>query len=748
MRKLATLTLAAGLLTSGVQAQEIVSTSAYTWTGDSIIQGEFVATAPSGTELVSTYHAQPGYFMPVKKQWKLKNDISQYPQLNTTNTLHKAIYNLGLDEMVNAVEPDTTLRTGIEWPGVWTRDVSYSILLSMAYMQPEASKISLMKKVNADGKIIQDTGSGGAWPVSSDRMVWALAAYEIYKVTGERQWLEYIYPVIKRSLADDSLVTASANGLVKGETSFIDWREQSYPKWMQCADIYNSEALGTSIVHAQALKLMSQMAAELGKKKEAADYAARSQQMAQAINRELWMPEKGYYAMYTYGRDFHILNPRAETLGESLAILYDIATPEQARAISENNPTTPFGAAIFFPQTADMPPYHNNSLWPWVAAYWAMANAKTGNEQGTLEAIGSVFRPAALFTTNKENFVLDNGDIATELNSSNMLWCLAGNLALTHKILFGIEFMPEGLAFHPFVPKALGSERSLDNFRYRNAVLDITVSGHGDRIKEFRLNGKPHAPLLPADIKGHNKVEIVMADNDIAPLKVNHTANVKAPLTPIARFDGDKLHWQSIEYIDHYKVLRNGVTVAETTATSYDASEPGEYQVIGVSGNGVESFASEPLSNAATFSIEMPGEGTALISDEITYQPRARVDAYSGHGFVEVDHNSKPVVVEFDAPAEGLYSIEYVYANGNGPVNTENRCAIRTVSVDGKRLGTVVMPHRGVGNWNDWGTTNSLKLKLTKGKHKVSLEFRPENENMNLKTNHAAIDRVIVKKLK
>ena len=618
----------------------------------------------------------------------------------------------------------------------------------MAYMQPEASKISLMKKVNADGKIIQDTGSGGAWPVSSDRMVWALAAYEIYKVTGERQWLEYIYPVIKRSLADDSLVTASANGLVKGETSFIDWREQSYPKWMQCADIYNSEALGTSIVHAQALKLMSQMAAELGKKKEAADYAARSQQMAQAINRELWMPEKGYYAMYTYGRDFHILNPRAETLGESLAILYDIATPEQARAISENNPTTPFGAAIFFPQTADMPPYHNNSLWPWVAAYWAMANAKTGNEQGTLEAIGSVFRPAALFTTNKENFVLDNGDIATELNSSNMLWCLAGNLALTHKILFGIEFMPEGLAFHPFVPKALGSERSLDNFRYRNAVLDITVSGHGDRIKEFRLNGKPHAPLLPADIKGHNKVEIVMADNDIAPLKVNHTANVKAPLTPIARFDGYKLRWQSIEYIDHYKVLRNGVTVAETTATSYDASEPGEYQVIGVSGNGVESFASEPLSNAATFSIEMPGEGTSLISDEITYQPRARVDAYSGHGFVEVDHNSKPVVVEFDAPDEGLYSIEYVYANGNGPVNTENRCAIRTVSVDGKRLGTVVMPHRGVGNWNDWGTTNSLKLKLAKGKHKISLEFRPENENMNLKTNHAAIDRVIVKKLK
>ncbi len=747
MRKLATLTLAAGLLTSGARAQEIVSTSAYTWTGDSIIQGEFVATAPSDTELVSTYHAQPGFFMPVKQQWKLKNDISQYPQLNTPNTLHRAIYNLGLDEMVNAVEPDTTLRTGIEWPGVWTRDVSYSILLSMAYLQPEASKISLMKKVNAAGKIIQDTGSGGAWPVSSDRMVWALAAYEIYKVTGEREWLEYIYPIIKRSLADDSFVTASANGLVKGETSFIDWREQSYPKWMQCADIYTSEALGTSIVHAQALKLMSQMAAELGKKKEAADYAARSQQMAQAINRELWMPEKGYYAMYTYGRDFPILNPRAETLGESLAILYDIATPEQARAISENNPTTPFGAAIFFPQIADMPPYHNNSLWPWVAAYWAMANAKAGNEQGTLEAIGSVFRPAALFTTNKENFVLDNGDIATQLNSSNMLWCLAGNIAITHRILFGIRFEKDGLAFAPFVPKALAADRTLTNFRYRRATLDITVKGYGSEIKSFTLNGKEHKPFIPADIKGNNKIVITMADNDVAPLRVNRTRNVKAPLTPVAWFEGNTLNWNPIEYIGKYIVLRDGKPVAETHSTAFEAVVPGEYQIIGVSREGIQSFASEPRSNREKIIVEMPGEVAEAVSSEISYRPEKGIMGYHGAGFREIDRSSAPVNIPVEVPADGTYAIYLRYANGNGPVNTENKCAIRTISVDGKRAGIVVLPQRGVANWNDWGNSNVLELPLTAGKHTVTIDFRPENNNMNINTNHALVDEIVLEKL-
>ncbi len=122
-------------------AGDIVKTDAYRWSGDTIYQGEFIATAVSPYEIKSTYSARPGYFMPVAKEWKKRNDLTPYPALTSSNRLHEAVYNMSLDEMVNAVEPDTTLRTGKEWSGVWTRDVSYSILLSMAYLQPEASKI-------------------------------------------------------------------------------------------------------------------------------------------------------------------------------------------------------------------------------------------------------------------------------------------------------------------------------------------------------------------------------------------------------------------------------------------------------------------------------------------------------------------------------------------------------------------------------------------------------------------------------
>ena len=726
-----------------VQAQEIVKTDAYVWRGDSIIQGEYVAHAPSSTEIVSSYYAQPHYFMPVEHVWKLKNDISMYPRLTTSNTLHAAVFNMGLDEMVNAVEPDTTLRTGKEWAGVWTRDVSYSIILSMAYMQPEASKISLMKKVNANGRIIQDTGSGGAWPVSSDRMIWAVAAYEVYKVTGDKEWLKFIYPVIRDSFEDDFKVVYNAeSGLVRGETSFIDWREQSYPKWMQTADIYNSEAMNTSVVHAEGLRILSKIADELGKKKEAKRYAEAAKSLTDAINRVFWMDDKGYYAMYTYGRENMILNPRAETLGESLAILFNVASPERAKIISQSNPTTPYGVAIFYPQISDMPSYHNNALWPFVASYWTLACAKAGNEQATLQGFGSVFRPAALFATNKENFNLDNGDIATELNSSNMLWSLSGNIALTCRILFGINYEDNGLSFSPFVPKVMADNRTLSNFTYRDAKLNITVKGHGQHIKSFMLNGKECKPFIPADIKGVNEIVIEMDCEEIPAQAVNNQPNLKAPLTPIAWIEDGRLCWNPIEYIGHYEVILNGKRVAKTRQTSYALTEQGEWQVIGVSEAGVESFASEPRSNADRFVVEMPGEKTSMKSAEISYQPLIPIAGYNGNGFVETDHSTAAISVTIDVPADGEYAFSLRYANGNGPVNTENKCAIRTLTVDGNKIGTVVMPHRGVANWDDWGMTNEVKTELKAGKHTLCIEYRPENENMNLSTNHAIIDCV------
>lgn len=754
---------------SSVEAQNevVVATEAYTWKGDTVYQDEFKAWAVNPYEIQSTYKGRPGYFMPIEQVWTKKNDLSEYPVVAGGNPLLEAVYNMGLDEMVNAVEPDTTLRTGKEWAGVWTRDVSYSIILSMAALQPEASMISLMKKVNEEGQIIQDTGSGGAWPISTDRMIWTVAAWEIYKVTGDKKWLEKVFPIVERSIAKDAKTVISNHGLIKGETSFIDWREQSYPKWMQTTDISQSEAMGTNVLYAAALNCASQMAEELGKKEEAKEFKKAADELAENIDKTFWMDDKGYYGMYTYGRDNLILNPRAETLGESLAILYDIAPAEKVKTISENHPVIKYGAPVFYPQIADMPNYHNNALWPFVAAYWTLAQAKAGNEQGVLEGIGSIVRPAALFATNKENLNLDNGDIFTELNSSNMLWSLSGNLALTNQILFGIHFEKDGLRISPFVPEVLGGRRTLSNFPYRGAKINLTVNGYGDKISKMTIEGKPYDfvknPVISPDmLKGEVNIVVDMDNQPISPMKVNHLANSKAPLTPIAWLSFDEnlpsvsshlnpmaenlLQWNPIEYIAEYIVLKDGEEVARTKQTTYPASEPGEWQVIGVSADGVESFASEPRSNRPSKFWNFDEEVQVAVSPEISY-PSSQINGYRGKGFVETDKASKPLVKTIEIPHDGIYSISYRYSNGNGPVNTENKAAIRSLFVDGKDVGTIVMPQRGVANWDDWGISNSVKVKLDKGLHTVTLEFNSEDQNMNLKTNHALIDGIVVEQL-
>ena len=735
-------TIAAAASSAFAADPVIVETDAYRWAGDTIFQNEFKAWAVNPYEIRSTYKAHPGYFMPVEQSWKKKNDLSAYPKLSTDNLLHQAIYNMGLDEMVNAVEPDTPLRTGKEWAGVWTRDVSYSIILSMAYMQPEASMISLIKKVNPSGQIIQDTGSGGAWPISTDRMVWVLAAWEIYKVTGDRAWLEKVYPIAARSIEKDEKTVMSERGLVKGETSFIDWREQSYPRWMQTVDISQSEAMNTNVMYAAALQACADMASTLGKKKEADKWQAKATALAANIDKTFWMPDKGYYGMYTYGSGNKILNPRAETLGEALAILYDIAPADHQKSISENNPQTPFGAAIFYPQISDIPNYHNNALWPFVASYWTLAQAKAGNEQGVLEGIGSVYRPAALFATNKENLNLDNGDIYTELNSSNMLWSLSGNIALTTRVLFGIHFEKDGLRIQPFVPEALAGTRTLSDFPYRGAKLNITVEGFGDKVKELILNDKSidlsKGDLISAKmLKNGGDIVVRMDNQPIAPMKLNRTANKKAPLTPIAwlsnnpALDGEGvpantyLQWNPIEYIGGYIVLKDGVPVATTRATSYAATEPGEWQVIGVSTDGTQSFASEPRSNREAIIVEFPGAE-----------------------LVDIDQNTAPIEVEVNIPETGVYTFAVRYANGNGPVNTQNKAAVRTLTLDGNKAGTLVMPQRGKDNWDDLGMSNKITLPLEVGLHRLGISYLPEDENMNIKTNHARLDHLRIESVK
>ena len=680
-------------------------------------------------------------------EWNLTKDITPYPQYISGYPIADALYNMSLEEMLKAIEKDSTFRTGKEWSGVWTRDISYSIILSMAHLQPLVAKYSLLRKVNKNKKIIQDTGTGGAWPVSTDRMIWAVAAWEIYISTGDKVWLQQAYEIIKNSEDDDELnAYDKLTGLVKGESSFLDWREQTYPKWMQPADIYESECLGTNAVHYQANKVLAKMATLLNQQTVAAKHIAIAERIKKGINTYLWIPEKKYYGQYLYGRNFKIVSPRSEALGEALCVIFGIADETRAKELVSNIPLTAYGISCIFPQIPDIPPYHNNAIWPFVQTYWLWAAAKAGNETAVTESIMDIYRPAAMFLTNKENMVVDNGDYnGTQINSSIMLWSLSGNLSIVHKVLFGLHFEVDKLSFSPFIPAALKGNRSLHNFKYRDAVLDIDMSGYGNIISSFSIDGKlSENHFISADTKGHHTIKIVLADNEThnSINKVNNYTTLKTPQLKLAN---DILSWNEVENAKSYKVFEDGKPLQSTTSTQLSVNGKAfhEFTVVAIDAKGMESFASEPVglyNINNTTNIEVEQSNTPA-----TYAYKG----FSGTGFVETAttvNSSLSIPVEIEAT--GWYAIDIRYANGNGPVNTENKCAIRTLRLDSKNIGVQVYPQRGKDEWSNWGYSNTILTLITKGKHILTISLEKENANMNLDINAAMLDLVRFTKLK
>lgn len=684
----------------------------------------------------------PGQMDRTDAQWKLSKDISAFPQYRSDFPISDAIYNMSLEEMIRAVEPDSTFRTGKEWAGVWTRDISYSIILSMAYLQPQVAKYSLMKKVNKKKKIIQDTGTGGAWPVSTDRMVWAIAAWEIYKATGDRQWLEESYEIIRNSLEDDlQNVYDRETGLVKGESSFLDWREQTYPRWMQPADIFASENLGTNAVHYEANQVLVRMAGLLQQTQVAVKHAAIANKIRAGINKYLWLPAQQYYAQYRYGRQYKTVSPRSETLGEALCILFGIADEEQQKAIVSKMPVTSYGAPCIWPDIPGIPPYHNNAVWPFVQSFWMWAAMKTGNEEQVMESISAIYRQAALFLTNKENFVAENGDFSgTQINSSNMLWSLAGNISIVHKVLFGIQFREDALVFAPFVPSAFPGRKLLTNFRYRNAVLNIELEGTGHQISTILMDGLPlDKPELPADLSGRHQIRIVLKAALVPSQQMNKTTSYTSLSTPELQIQKNYLKWKTIQGAVQYNVIRNGKLLRKTSQTEWkiDTSRPAEYQVLAIDAKGIASFASEPITVMNKRSVQ--------VYEAETYAPAALYPykGFSGKGFVEL---GTMVNTKLDIPLEirktGWYFIDSHYANGNGPTNTENKCAIRTLLMDDMNAGVWVFPQRGKEEWSNWGYTNPVKVFLNAGRHVLSVQYLESNENMNGEVNQAMIDHI------
>lgn len=696
---------------------------------DRVTQGDAVARAPDGRTLVSNASGK-------ERTWTLSANLDGLPQFSAPGTpLVEALWNLSLEEVLKDQLTEGpyagALSAGAQWPGVWTRDAAYAAHLSLAWLFPEAVKASLRAKA-AGGRIIQDTGTGGSWPVSTDRVVWALAARELARTNGDRGWINEAYPLLVQAAETDRVVAYDpATGLYYGETSFLDWREQTYPAWYQPADIFQSPALGTNVLHRELYATLEEWAGLLGRPAEAQVWHDRGAALTQAIDSRFWAWGSRRYSMHllpvTAGGG---LSGTTDALGNALVLLAGIAPADRASGVVETLPLEPFGPPVIYPQLAQTGPYHNKAVWPFVTAYYGWALGRAGSPGAAAFALEANLRAGALFLTNKENLVHDTGDFrGTAVNSDRQLWSAAGQLAGILRTLVGLNLDGNGLTVAPAVPAWVKGPLTLTGLPWVGRALNVAVTGTGSRIATFTIDGRPWDPARPltaADLPPPGStvtLAVTLAGDPMPPPPPFADTAAKGPWGATnLTFEAAtrRLTWKTRAGVATSWITRNGVLethVKGNAAVLPPAEGPlTVWSVVTANDAGILAPPSEPFLEArdrvsVSFADRDLGE---LVGDRRTF--------------------------DLTVPFAGRWLVRFHYTNTSGPVSTDNKAAVRLLGVDGGPLaGALVFPQRGYVSTNR-GWSSSLTVDLTAGAHTLTLAFTPECVNMDGTVNRAVVD--------
>lgn len=688
------------------------------------------AEALSENKIVSDYHG--------KNSWELQRDISSFPRFKAENNqMIVALYNMALEEMLKNIRTDSTFMTGELWPDTWTRDAVYSIYFSYSWILPEISRRTLEKQTLQNPKeALQDTGSGGSWPISTDRVVWAMAAWEYYLYTGDKTWLVSVYDRLKyTALKDIHMAFDPAIGLFRGETCSMDWRTHTYPNWFKNAVIAESFSSGTNALHKFLYQFLGDAARITGQPaEEIARWDYYRDILKENINKRFWNEDTGLYTCYLYPEYMgYKSTSRVGVMSNGLASVLDIASAEQSAKMVENLPLYPYGAAVLYPSIPDDFAYHNKSVWPVWQTPYLYAARNTGNITATEHLMKSLIRAGALFLTHKENMTYDTGyDRGTALNSSRQLWSVSSYISMVYRILFGMTMTTDGITFSPVIPGLINGKLFLEDFRYRDAVLNITISGKGNVVKSVTVNGKKQKLpyMFSGEEKGTFTISIEMTEK-----KGSHSINMVqpgpgkdwSPIEPVLIQNG-KLVDCKVESGLRYFLCGAAIKDKEIKFPySLDSEPKGFYSVYSVDKQGFRSDLSKPV-------IKTDWE-TVYEAEEAEYKGAfSKVHpGFSGKGFV-TDLFTRPADLSFtiNVPQDGKYALVLKGANGHGPDGTY--CAIRSVFIDGSDAGTFIL--EASGNWNNWLNSNYLLKTLKAGKHTVDLRFNPENKGYDYNMSH------------
>lgn len=517
----------------------IVKNDRFTLTGDSLIMGDTIVYSHDGFSIKSNLKTDDG--RPI--EWTLSHDEKgSRAGIHTEHMLVNAISAMSASIVGNR----SNLQFGTN------SDLYDAIGLSLAYLDPEYSMQQLKARVK-DG-VVTGTESD-FYPAFNNRLAWTNAAWKVYNVTGDRAWLKYAYDVSTATFVQEQdIAFYNRDWLVRGCPGDFTPLVEALPMWMGGSDVFSTFTLNNNVETAAALRIIGEMAEELGL--DSKQYENMGHDLMVTTNSEMWNERHGQYTSMVYGQSCDLHAPCSDNRAQALAVLWGIADEDdRASTLIEKTAITHCGVNNFYPaRNHSTDPCLAEASWGLTQGLWNLAAAHVENENALRRGMAALWRAQALYST----LIINDG-------STNMdVTCAVSTMALTHRVLAGMEFDPEGIEFNPFVPSCLNGDKTITGFKYRNGTIDITVKGTGCIVDFVLLDDKRiDGNFISADkLAGHHSIIVTM--NNEAPSATQGvtiaTHSFALPDEPVVMWNGDSAQVLNYDPALNYKLVVDGTS--------------------------------------------------------------------------------------------------------------------------------------------------------------------------------------------
>lgn len=544
---------------------------------------------------------------------------------------------------------------------------SIAVITSTALTHPDESADALRRLVDHDGTVVKTLD----WPVTTGRQLWAVAAWQIWLVTGSREWLDECRDIVAATIRQELATCLDKEmKMVRGGDP-----GRTYPEWMTGSDIYATYSLSNNAATARALEILDLMDDEL--KNNHDDSNTRlAYEIKAAINESMWIPEFGYYGQYLYGEPYPVVSHAADNSAQAIAIACGTATPDMAESIISRTPLIDGMAPQIYPSPNGHAPVFDTTT----EALWNLAASTTLNAEARRAGVGATIRLTA-FTLQPQ--------LATSV----------ADLSTVIRAIGGISIDDKRMTFKPCTEAVLGRTIRLSGIRYRNAILDITVKGSGQNIAVFKVDDTIKTdPSVDASISpGQHEVVIEMDDTPGFRPTGTTTAGTPAtmPPTPSVAWITPR-HGQIIDDSDNtdFMIYLNGVfdqQIQEPVFDLFDASDFTTVTIVPIRDESVWGYAPRPHWFITSGSIrELPATALGAPLPQPKRIGRRKWRRPPPPRFVESDRRHNPTINTAVTYLSGGHALaDIVYANPG------RHTMVRTLRINDRLYGPLILPSTG-----------------------------------------------------